>query len=169
MPICTRVRRPKVRGIAGHFEQAERGTIRKSPQAHKHFCPLLPTAMVFVSYWFVLVQVQVQVPLIPLSIEKTLRRLGLVLCLFFHLLALEHWYKARSARCSQKQVPWRSVGRSWTVTPMAQLFTLATYSTHFLPGPNRNCTKLHELRNKAKENYQLSFSRFHLWRRTGGT
>ena len=35
---------PKVRGIAGHIEQAERGAIRKSPQAHKHFCPLLPTA-----------------------------------------------------------------------------------------------------------------------------
>ena len=51
---------PKVRGIAGHIEQAERGAIRKSPQAHKHFCPLLPTAMVFVSYGFVLVQVQVQ-------------------------------------------------------------------------------------------------------------
>jgi hypothetical protein len=51
---------PKVRGIAGHIEQAERGAIRKSPQAHKHFCPLLPTAMVFISYGFVLVQVQVQ-------------------------------------------------------------------------------------------------------------
>ena len=50
---------PKVRGIAGHIEQAERGAIRKKPQAHKHFCPLLPTAMVFVSYGFVLVQVQV--------------------------------------------------------------------------------------------------------------
>jgi hypothetical protein len=50
-----------VRGIAGHIEQAERGAIRKSPQAHKHFCPLLPTAMVFVSYGVVLVQVQVQV------------------------------------------------------------------------------------------------------------
>ena len=49
----------KVRGIAGHIEQVERGAIRKSPQAHKHFCPLLPTAMVFVSYGFVLVQVQV--------------------------------------------------------------------------------------------------------------
>jgi hypothetical protein len=44
----------RVRGIS------ERGTIRKSPQAHKHFCPLLPTATVFVSYGFVLVQVQVQ-------------------------------------------------------------------------------------------------------------
>jgi hypothetical protein len=53
---------PKVRGIAGHIEQAERGAIRKSPQAHKHFCPLLPTAMVFVSYGFVLVQVQVHAP-----------------------------------------------------------------------------------------------------------
>ena len=51
---------PKVRGIAGHIEQTERGFGRKSPQAHKHFCPLLPTAMVFVSYGFVLVQVQVQ-------------------------------------------------------------------------------------------------------------
>ena len=49
---------PKVRGIAGHIEQAERGAIRKSPQAHTHFYPLLPTAMVFVSYGFVLVQVQ---------------------------------------------------------------------------------------------------------------
>ena len=49
---------PKVRGIAGQIEQAERGAIRKSPQAHKHFCPLLPTAMFFVSYGFVLVQVQ---------------------------------------------------------------------------------------------------------------
>jgi hypothetical protein len=48
-----------MRGIAGHIEQAEKGAIRKSPQAHKHFCPLLPTAMVFVSYGFVLVQVQV--------------------------------------------------------------------------------------------------------------
>jgi hypothetical protein len=46
----------------GHcIEQAERGAIRKSPQAHMRFCPLLPTAMVFVSYGFVLVQVQVQV------------------------------------------------------------------------------------------------------------
>ena len=58
---------PKVRGIAGHIEQAERGAIRKSPQAHKHFCPLLPTAMVFVSYGFVLVQVQVQVAASPLT------------------------------------------------------------------------------------------------------
>ena len=49
---------PKVRGIAGHIEHAERGAVRKSPQAHKHFCPLLPTAMVFVSYGFVLVPVQ---------------------------------------------------------------------------------------------------------------
>jgi hypothetical protein len=49
---------PKVRGIAGHIEQAERGAICKSPQAHKHFFPLLPTAMVFVSYGFVLVLVQ---------------------------------------------------------------------------------------------------------------
>jgi hypothetical protein len=48
-----------MRGIAGHIEQAERGAMRKSPQAHKHFCPLLPTAMVFVSYGLVLVQVQV--------------------------------------------------------------------------------------------------------------
>jgi hypothetical protein len=32
---------PKVRGIAGHIEQAERGAIRKPSQAHKHFCPLL--------------------------------------------------------------------------------------------------------------------------------
>merc|ERR1719329_1785856 len=46
-------------GIAGHIEQAERGSIHKSQQAHKNFCPLLPTAMVFVSYGFVLVQVQV--------------------------------------------------------------------------------------------------------------
>jgi hypothetical protein len=51
---------PKVRGIAGHIEQTERGFGRKYPQAHKHFCPLLPTAMVFVSYGYVLVQVQVQ-------------------------------------------------------------------------------------------------------------
>jgi hypothetical protein len=50
-----------VRGIAGHIEQVEREAIRKSPQAYKHFCPLLPTAMVFVSYGFVLVQVQIQV------------------------------------------------------------------------------------------------------------
>jgi hypothetical protein len=29
------------------IEQAERGAIRNSPQAHKHFCPLIPkTAMV---------------------------------------------------------------------------------------------------------------------------
>jgi hypothetical protein len=48
----------KVRGIVGHIEQAERGENRKFPQAHKHFCPLLPTAIVFVSYGFVLVQVQ---------------------------------------------------------------------------------------------------------------
>ena len=52
---------PKVRGIAGHIEQAERGAIRKSPQAHKHFCPLFTTGMVFVSYGFVLLVVQVQV------------------------------------------------------------------------------------------------------------
>ena len=52
---------PKLRGIAGHIEQAERSAIRKSPQAHKHFCPLLFTAMVFVSGGFVLVHVQVQV------------------------------------------------------------------------------------------------------------
>jgi hypothetical protein len=45
---------PKVGGIAGHIEQAERGTIRKSPQAHKHYNPLLTTAMVFVSYGFVI-------------------------------------------------------------------------------------------------------------------
>jgi len=49
---------PKVRGIAGHIEQAERGAIRKFPQAQALY-PLLPTAMVFVSYGFVLVQVQV--------------------------------------------------------------------------------------------------------------
>ena len=42
-----------------HTEQAERGAIRKSPQAHKHFCPLLTTAMAFVSHGLVLVQVQV--------------------------------------------------------------------------------------------------------------
>ena len=53
-----------VRGTAGHIEQAERGAIRKSPRAHKHFCPLLPTAMVFVSYRFVLVQVQVNESLV---------------------------------------------------------------------------------------------------------
>jgi hypothetical protein len=36
---------PKGRGIAGHIEQAERGAIRKFPQAQKHVCPLLlPTA-----------------------------------------------------------------------------------------------------------------------------
>ena len=52
---------PKARGIAGHIEKAERGAIRKSPQAHKQVCPLLPTAMVFVSNGFVLVQVRVQV------------------------------------------------------------------------------------------------------------
>jgi hypothetical protein len=52
---------PKVRGIAGHIEQAERGAICKSPQAHKHFCPLQPTAMVFVSYGFVLLVIQVQI------------------------------------------------------------------------------------------------------------
>jgi hypothetical protein len=46
--------------VGGHIEQAERGAIRKSPQAHKAFCPILPTAMVFVSYGFVLVQAQVQ-------------------------------------------------------------------------------------------------------------
>jgi hypothetical protein len=51
---------PKVRVIAGHIKQAERGAIRKSPQAHKHFRPLLPTTTVFVSYRFVLVRVQVQ-------------------------------------------------------------------------------------------------------------
>ena len=45
---------PKVRGIADLIEQAERGAIRKSPQAHQHFCPLPPTAIVFVSYGFVL-------------------------------------------------------------------------------------------------------------------
>jgi hypothetical protein len=33
---------PKVRGIAGHIEQAERGAIRKSPQAHKHFTHFYP-------------------------------------------------------------------------------------------------------------------------------
>jgi hypothetical protein len=52
---------PKVRGIAGHIEQAERGATRKSLQAHKHICPLLPPAMFFASYGFILVQVQVQV------------------------------------------------------------------------------------------------------------
>jgi hypothetical protein len=41
--------------------QAERGANRKSPQAHKNFCPLLPAAIVFVSYGFVLVQVQAPV------------------------------------------------------------------------------------------------------------
>jgi hypothetical protein len=30
-------------------------------EAHKHSCPLLPTAIVFVSYGIVLIQVQVQV------------------------------------------------------------------------------------------------------------
>jgi hypothetical protein len=49
------------RELAGHIEQAERGAIHKSLQAHKHFYPFLPTAMAFVSYGFVLVQVQVQV------------------------------------------------------------------------------------------------------------
>ena len=49
-----------MRGIAGHIEQAERGVIRKSPKAHKHFFPLLPTAMVLVIYGFVLAHVQVQ-------------------------------------------------------------------------------------------------------------
>jgi hypothetical protein len=41
---------PKVRGFVGRIEQAERGAIRKSPQAHTHFCTLLPlpTAMAFV-------------------------------------------------------------------------------------------------------------------------
>ena len=56
---------PKVRGIAGHIEQAERGAIRKSPQA------LLPTSthssgfciirVDFFGFGFVLAQVQVQV------------------------------------------------------------------------------------------------------------
>jgi hypothetical protein len=59
--VCTQRESPKVRGIAGHIEQAARGAIRTSPQAHKHFYSLLPTAMIFVSYGFVLVQVQVQV------------------------------------------------------------------------------------------------------------
>jgi hypothetical protein len=53
---------PKVRGIAGHIEQAERGAIRESPQARKHFCSLLPSAILFVSYGFVLVQVKVYNP-----------------------------------------------------------------------------------------------------------
>jgi hypothetical protein len=44
--------------IAGHIEQAERSAIRKSPQAHTHFFPLLPTGMVFVSQGLVLVLVQ---------------------------------------------------------------------------------------------------------------
>ena len=63
----------KVRGIAGHIEQTERGATRKSPQAHKHFCPLVPTAKVFESYGFVLVQVQVQVLISHAS--------GVVICL----------------------------------------------------------------------------------------
>ena len=46
----TQRKSPKVRGNADHIEQAERGAISKSPKAHKHFCPLLPTAMVFESY-----------------------------------------------------------------------------------------------------------------------
>jgi hypothetical protein len=50
---------PKVRGISGHIEQAGRGAIRESPQEHKHFAHFYPP--VFVSYGFVLVQVQVQV------------------------------------------------------------------------------------------------------------
>ena len=37
-----KVQKPKVRGIAGHIEQAERGAIRKSPQAHKHFSHFYP-------------------------------------------------------------------------------------------------------------------------------
>jgi hypothetical protein len=56
-----------VRGIAGHIEQTERGFGRNSPEEHKHFCPLLPTAMVFVSYGFVLVQVQVGALNAPLN------------------------------------------------------------------------------------------------------
>ena len=60
----TRTRHPerksKSEGHCGSYRAGrERGAIYKSPQAHKHFCPLLPTAMVFVSYGFVLVQVQV--------------------------------------------------------------------------------------------------------------
>jgi hypothetical protein len=41
--------RVDVRDIAGHIEQAESGAIHKSQQEHKHFCPLLPTALAFVS------------------------------------------------------------------------------------------------------------------------
>ena len=49
----------KVRGIAGHVEQAERVETRKSPQAHENSNPLLSTAVAFVSHGCVLVQVQV--------------------------------------------------------------------------------------------------------------
>jgi len=41
---------------AGHIEQEERGAIRTT-QAHKHPCPLLPTAMAFVPFGFILVKV----------------------------------------------------------------------------------------------------------------
>ena len=43
---------------AGHIEQEERGAIHIT-QAHNHTCPILPTAMAFVPYGFVLVQVKI--------------------------------------------------------------------------------------------------------------
>ena len=45
---------------AGHFEQEKRGAIHIT-QAHKHSCPLLPTAMAFVLCGFVLAQVPIRV------------------------------------------------------------------------------------------------------------
>jgi hypothetical protein len=48
--------------IVGHIKQAERGAIHKTQQALKHFCPLLSTAMIFVSCGFVFASVQGTTP-----------------------------------------------------------------------------------------------------------